>query len=80
MAIAAFPDSKQTRRGAEDALVLARRLGEEKLAENIAAFVDAVVKAKPAGAKGTYLQRVALSSTMGPGVKVDPASIAVAQH
>ncbi len=54
--------------------------GEEKLAENIAAFVDAVVKAKPAGAKGTYLQRVALSSTMGPGVKVDPSSIAVAQH
>jgi large subunit ribosomal protein L1 len=54
--------------------------GEEKLAENIAAFVDAVVKAKPAGAKGTYLQRVALSSTMGPGVKVDPATIAVAQH
>jgi large subunit ribosomal protein L1 len=54
--------------------------GVEKLAENIAAFVDAVVKAKPAGAKGTYLQRVALSSTMGPGVKVDPATIAVAQH
>jgi len=54
--------------------------GEEKLAENIVAFVDAVVKAKPAGAKGTYLQRVALSSTMGPGVKVDPGTIAVAQH
>jgi len=54
--------------------------GEEKLAENIAAFVDAVVKAKPTGAKGTYLQRVALSSTMGPGVKVDPATVAVAQH
>jgi large subunit ribosomal protein L1 len=54
--------------------------GDEKLAENIAAFVDAVVKAKPAGAKGTYLQRVALSSTMGPGVKVDPSSIAITQH
>ena len=53
---------------------------DEKLAENIAAFVDAVVKAKPAGAKGTYLQRVALSSTMGPGVKVDPQTIAVATH
>src|SRR5271166_4265045 len=50
--------------------------GEDKLAENISAFVDAVVKAKPAGAKGTYLQRIALSSTMGPGVKVDPATIA----
>ena len=54
--------------------------GEDKLAENIAAFVDAVVKAKPAGAKGTYIQRVALSSTMGPGVKVDPGTIAIAQH
>ncbi len=54
--------------------------GEDKLAENIAAFVEAVLKAKPSGAKGTYLQRVALSSTMGPGVKVDPASITVAQH
>jgi large subunit ribosomal protein L1 len=52
----------------------------DKLAENIMAFVDAVVKAKPAGAKGTYLQRIALSSTMGPGVKVDPATIVVATH
>lgn len=49
----------------------------DKLAENIAAFVDAVAKAKPQAAKGTYIQRVALSSTMGPGVKVDPATVAV---
>jgi large subunit ribosomal protein L1 len=34
-----------------------------------------VAKAKPAGAKGTYIQRVALSSTMGPGVKIDPSSV-----
>jgi large subunit ribosomal protein L1 len=54
--------------------------GDDKLAENITAFVEAVVKAKPTGAKGTYLQRVALSSTMGPGVKVDPATITLAQH
>jgi large subunit ribosomal protein L1 len=47
----------------------------EKLAENIRAFADAVVKAKPAGAKGTYLQRVAISSTMGPGVRVDTATV-----
>ena len=53
---------------------------EAKLTQNIAAFVDAVVKAKPAGAKGTYLQRVALSSTMGPGVKVDPATITISQN
>ena len=46
-----------------------------KLVENIKAFADAVSKAKPTGAKGTYIQRVAISSTMGPGVKVDPASV-----
>ncbi len=48
---------------------------EEKLVENIKAFVDAVSRAKPAGAKGTYIQRVAISSTMGPGVKVDPSTL-----
>jgi large subunit ribosomal protein L1 len=42
----------------------------DKLAENVRAFVDAVSKAKPAGAKGTYLKKVSLSSTMGPGVSV----------
>jgi large subunit ribosomal protein L1 len=46
-----------------------------KLAENIRAFADAVAKAKPTGAKGTYIQRIALSSTMGPGVKVDPSTV-----
>ena len=49
--------------------------GADQLVVNIKAFVDAVAKAKPAGAKGTYLQRIALSSTMGPGVKVDVASV-----
>jgi large subunit ribosomal protein L1 len=48
---------------------------EAKLIENIKAFVDAVNKAKPTGAKGTYLQRVALSSTMGPGVKVELSTV-----
>jgi large subunit ribosomal protein L1 len=48
---------------------------QEKLVENVVAFVDAVAKAKPQGAKGTYIQRVAISSTMGPGVKVDPATL-----
>ncbi len=49
---------------------------EVKLVENIRAFVDSVSKAKPAGAKGTYIQRIAISSTMGPGVKVDPSTVA----
>ncbi|MEM7069841.1 MAG: 50S ribosomal protein L1 [Pseudomonadota bacterium] len=46
-----------------------------KLEENIRAFADAVQKAKPSGAKGTFVKRVAISSTMGPGVKIDPASV-----
>ncbi len=45
-----------------------------KLAENVRAFVDAVSKAKPAGAKGTYMKKVSLTSTMGPGVSVDVVS------
>jgi large subunit ribosomal protein L1 len=53
---------------------------EGKLVENIKAFVDAVSKAKPAGSKGTYIQRVALSSTQGPGVKIDVASLGAQQQ
>jgi len=48
----------------------------EDLKANFDAFVDAIAKAKPAGAKGKYIQKVALSSTMGPGVKVDTAELA----
>jgi len=48
----------------------------EALSENIKAFVDAISKAKPSGAKGTYLKRVSLSSSMGPGLKVNVASLA----
>ena len=48
----------------------------EDLRRNFDAFVDAIVKAKPAGAKGKYLQKVALSSSMGPGIKVDVAEVA----
>ena len=49
---------------------------EQALVENVRAFTTAVMKAKPSGAKGTYVKRIALSSTMGPGVKIEPASIA----
>ena len=48
---------------------------EQAIEENVKAFLDAIVKAKPAGAKGTFVKKVSLSSTMGPGVKVDAASI-----
>jgi large subunit ribosomal protein L1 len=47
---------------------------EAKLVENIRAFVEAVSRARPSGAKGTYMKKVSLSSTMGPGVSVDVAS------
>ena len=50
--------------------------GGEKLTENFAALMDAIVKAKPAAAKGQYLKSIAVTSTMGPGVKVNPAKIA----
>jgi large subunit ribosomal protein L1 len=48
---------------------------EQALVENIKAFVDAVVKSKPAGSKGNYLKKISLSSTMGPGVKLEMSSV-----
>ncbi len=48
---------------------------EAKLVENIQAFVGAIQKAKPSGAKGTYIKKISISSSMGPGVKVDVASL-----
>jgi large subunit ribosomal protein L1 len=48
---------------------------DEALLANVSAFVDALQRAKPSGAKGTYVKKISLSSTMGPGVKVDPASL-----
>jgi large subunit ribosomal protein L1 len=50
----------------------------EDLRRNFDAFVDAIVRAKPAGAKGKYVKKIAVSSTMGPGVKVDAAEVASA--
>ena len=48
---------------------------EKALIENVKALVDAIAKAKPSGAKGTYIRRVSLSSTMGPGLKLDLSSV-----
>jgi large subunit ribosomal protein L1 len=51
---------------------------EDAIVQNVKAFVDSVVKAKPSGAKGTYLKKISLSSTMGPGVKVTLPSVGAA--
>ena len=51
---------------------------EAALVANVKAFAEAVIKAKPSGAKGTYLKRIAISSTMGPGVKIDTSSFSSA--
>jgi large subunit ribosomal protein L1 len=52
---------------------------EQQLVENIKAFVDAVVKARPAGAKGNYVNKVSLSSSQGVGIKVDSSSLSLAR-
>lgn len=52
-----------------------KSFGKEKLLENYRALVDAIVKAKPAAAKGVYIKTIALASTMGPGVKVNVKSV-----
>lgn len=49
---------------------------EKKILENVRAFIDAIVKAKPSGAKGTYLKKVSITSTMGPGIKLDITTLA----
>ena len=50
-----------------------KSFGEEKLLENLNVLVDAVVRAKPAAAKGTYMRSMVISSTMGPGIKINAA-------
>jgi large subunit ribosomal protein L1 len=49
--------------------------GSDKLSENISALLEAIIKLKPASSKGTYLKGISISTTMGPGVKVDPLDV-----
>ncbi len=83
---AAVTDAKggQVQFKAEKAGVVHAGIGKasfeaEKLAENIRAFVEAVAKAKPAGAKGAYMKKVSVSSSMGPGVSIDITSAHTAE-
>ena len=52
----------------------------QALGENIRALGEAVMKAKPSGSKGTFMKRIAVTSTMGPGVKIEPTSVAAGVH
>ncbi|MBB23926.1 MAG: 50S ribosomal protein L1 [Geminicoccus sp.] len=65
---------------AEKAGIIHAGIGKASFSEadilaNVQAFIDAIQKAKPSGAKGTYVKKIAISSTMGPGVKIEPASV-----
>jgi len=64
-------DFKVDRGGVVHAPIGKVSFGEKKLLENLAAFMDALIKAKPPGAKGQYIKGITISTTMGPGIKVD---------
>jgi large subunit ribosomal protein L1 len=61
--------------GIVHAVVGKRSFDAEKLIENASALIGAVVKAKPAAAKGIYMKKISLSTTMGPGIRIDPSSV-----
>jgi len=68
-------DFKVDRAGVVHAPVGKVSFGEKKILENLAAFFDALIKAKPSAAKGQYIRGVTISTTMGPGIKVDPNDV-----
>lgn len=68
-------DFKVDRAGVVHAPVGKVSFGEKKILENLAAFFDTLIKAKPSAAKGQYIRGVAISTTMGPGIKVDPNDV-----
>ena len=68
-------DFKVEKAGIVHAPVGKASFGKEKLLGNIAAFMDTIMRLKPPGSKGTYLKSIALSTSMGPGIKVDPAFV-----
>ena len=75
MAIRALPHRRPAAPLQVSASLGKRSFGPEKLLENFRALIDTVMRLKPSAAKGTYLQAMALATTMGPGIKVDPQSV-----
>ena len=51
--------------------------GADKILENVTTFIETIVRLKPAGSKGTYIRTIAISTTMGPGIKIDPGNVKV---
>ncbi len=68
-------DFRVDKAGVVHALVGKRSFGAEKLVDNITAFVDRLIQLKPSSSKGVYLRSIVVSSTMGPGVKIDPLQV-----
>jgi large subunit ribosomal protein L1 len=68
-------DFRVERAGIVHVQVGRKSFGVQKIKENLAAFFETIMKLKPSSAKGTYIKGISLSTTMGPGVKVDPAEV-----
>jgi len=68
-------DFRVEKAGIVHALVGKRSFGADKLVENVSAFIDRLIQLKPSSSKGVYLRSIVVSSTMGPGVKVDPQQV-----
>ena len=68
-------DFRVDKAGVVHAVMGKRSFGGEKLAENILAFIDKLIQLKPSTSKGIYLRAISVSSTMGPGFKVDPLQV-----
>jgi large subunit ribosomal protein L1 len=68
-------DFRVDKNGIVHAAVGKKSFGPDKLKENILAFIDKLIQLKPSSSKGVYLKSIAFSSTMGPGVKVDPFNV-----
>jgi large subunit ribosomal protein L1 len=60
--------------GIVHAVVGKRSFDAQKIVENATALIDAVLRAKPSAAKGIYMKKISISTTMGPGIRIDPAS------